>query len=74
MQASETSEFISTSELAAAKPYGRRLAPQTIRAWITRGLDGRKLRAKRMGGRWLVSVSDAESFLGVRLEAVTSEK
>ncbi len=60
-------QFVSPAELAAAKPFGRRLAPQTIRTWITRGLDGKKLPAKRCGGRWLVSVIDAERFLGVSL-------
>ncbi len=63
----QNTQFVSPAELAAIKPLGRRVAPQTIRTWITRGLDGRRLPAQRLGGRWMVSVADAERFLGVVL-------
>jgi hypothetical protein len=42
---------------------GRKPHIATIHRWVHRGVSGRRLRARRVGGRWIVSRVALEDFL-----------
>ena len=41
---------------------GIRLHLSTLHRWRSRGIRGRRLKARRLGGRWLASWADVEDF------------
>lgn len=42
---------------------GYRLHISTLHRWRTRGLRGKKLNARRLGGRWFSTLDDVMDFL-----------
>ena len=43
--------------------HGLRLHISTLHRWRTRGVRGKRLKATRIGGRWLSSLADLHEFM-----------
>jgi hypothetical protein len=43
---------------------GKRLGVGVLRRWATRGVDGVRLKAWKVGGRWFSTWGNVEAFLG----------
>ncbi len=52
-------------------PPGAQPSKCTLRTWVTRGVDGYRLKALKVGGHWLTRPSDVRRFQ--RIMAAMSE-